>query len=409
MPSIVLIPWRNLWRNRRRTWICIGIITVGQAALLLISAVMHGYARQMQEIITGPMLGDVILAHPRWLKDHEADALFAWQPIKQRLSRDSKVASAGPRLYAPVLAAPKGTGYRALLIGIDFAVEQQSMGMLPGVRPLSDENNEVVIGKRLVRKMKVHPGDEIAIIGQTPDGNVANDLFVIRDIVDSPLQEVNFNGIIAPLAVVQRFLECPDSIHQCVIRLQDQQEMDAWTQQMRRQMEGSGLLVLPWYEHSPHLKNILHLMDTFSYFMLTLVMIATLGGIANTMLMATYERRKEFAVLSALGCSSATILIHLILEAGMLSLIATAVGSLIALIPGVYLQRVGIDLASWTQTGAVRDLTMLGMRIPTLIYPKIKAFDALLGAVAVSMTTVLATLIPGWRATRRKPAEGLRQ
>ncbi len=120
-----------------------------------------------------------------------------------------------------------------------------------------------------------------------------------------------------------------------------------------------------------------------------LVVLIGLAGLAATLLAGLNERRRELAILRALGAGPPQIFAMLTAE----GVLVTALGTLL----GVLLLTAGSGLAApWL-------LDRFGVVLATR-WPGMTEF-ALIGAVIG--TGLLASLIPGWRAWRMSLADGL--
>ena len=119
-------------------------------------------------------------------------------------------------------------------------------------------------------------------------------------------------------------------------------------------------------------------------------------GVANTMMMAIYERTREIGVLKALGASAAEIRRLFTLEAGMIGLI----GGFLGLIAGALLGR----LVDWIAHRYLISEGLTGVG-PLSIVPWWLALGALLFAFLIG---ILAGLYPAARAARLDPVVALR-
>ena len=70
---------------------------------------------------------------------------------------------------------------------------------------------------------------------------------------------------------------------------------------------GLDLDVAPWTALRPELVEYVALGESFYFVILIVVFAIAIFGVANTMLMATYERRREFAVMLALGTTPRSV------------------------------------------------------------------------------------------------------
>jgi ABC-type antimicrobial peptide transport system permease subunit len=125
-------------------------------------------------------------------------------------------------------------------------------------------------------------------------------------------------------------------------------------------------------------------------------------GIANVLLMAVHERTREFGVLRALGLRARALLGLIVLESFLLSAIGVALGLGLALPFVVWLGRVGIDLATFSD--ALRELGV-GSRI----YLRFGPADATNPIAIAAVTALVAAFWPALRAARLRPAEALRR
>src|SRR5512143_140345 len=114
--STTRIAWRNLWRNRRRTWLALAAIALSTAIVLLYNGVLRAYGAWMVDTVTGPMLGDVQVHAPGWRKDRALDRTVRGAAAQlAALRRDPDVAGASGRVYAPVLVALGDEGFSAIV------------------------------------------------------------------------------------------------------------------------------------------------------------------------------------------------------------------------------------------------------------------------------------------------------
>jgi ABC-type lipoprotein export system ATPase subunit len=119
-------------------------------------------------------------------------------------------------------------------------------------------------------------------------------------------------------------------------------------------------------------------------------------GVANTMMMAIYERTREIGVLKALGASAGEIRRLFTVEAGLIGLI----GGFFGLILGALLGR----LADWIGHRFLISEGVTGVG-PLSVIPWWLALGALLFAVMIG---VVAGLYPAARAARLDPVTALR-
>lgn len=405
--STVRIAWRNLWRSRRRTLLALLAVAVGQAALLATQGIMRGYGDNIQRAVTGPMIGHIQVHAEGYREKRAMDLSLASVADKLAgISEAPKVSSAAPRLYAGALMAPQRDAYVATVLGVDVERESRPFGMLSQCEQRL-ESGEVFIGYRLARRSGAKAGDEIALVGNAADGSLANDLFVVREVLRSPVDVVNQSGVVMRIEHARDFFVMPDGAHEIVVRTDTLDDVDEALASLRSMPALAGLEIAPWDELVPEFKLIIEMCDKAGWFVLGLLLLAAAAGIANTLMMATYERMHEFGMLLALGCRPRRIVRLILVEAVFLGLLGAAIGTAIG---GAFIaatQGSGIDMASWGGE-AVEDLAYMGLRMPLEIVPRIEWFDPAMGFVAVVIVALVAAAWPALVAARLDPMEAMR-
>jgi ABC-type antimicrobial peptide transport system permease subunit len=119
-------------------------------------------------------------------------------------------------------------------------------------------------------------------------------------------------------------------------------------------------------------------------------------GIANTMVMAVYERTSEIGILKAIGASPADIRALFVVEAALIGLLGGLVGTLGGWLLGLALNEGILAILRWQEVPVEGTFFVL---TPWLIALAL-AFAAVVG--------LLAGLYPAARAARLDPLEALR-
>lgn len=166
-------------------------------------------------------------------------------------------------------------------------------------------------------------------------------------------------------------------------------------------LAGLGLEVLDWGELYPVLKEMGSMIDVANYVFLLVVYIAVTFGIANTMIMAVFERTRELGILKALGTTPGQIFLLVILESVFLSVLGTVFGMAISGATYWLWARHGLDL-SFFASG------MEAMGLGTVLYPVLTAANIGITVLAALAIAVASALYPGWRASRLLVVEAMR-
>ena len=400
------IAWRNLWRNRRRTTPALAAIGLSVTLVLLYNGMLCGYGDWLIDTISGPMLGHVQAHAPDWRDTRAMDRRLG--DVGRTLAairRVPGVTGADARVYAPALAALGVDGFAVFVMGVDLASESAPGRLLGGIEP--PPQGQVLMGRQLATQMHVSPGDQIALVGQGADGSLANDLFVVAAVVTTATDFVNRQGVIMAIDTARDLFVMPDEAHEIVVHSDDPERADALAASLRGVPELAGAEVLDWRSLAPDMVDIIRLVEVAWIFVLVLVFIAAAAGVANTMMMATYERTHEFGMLLALGTGPRRLVALITLEALALGLLGAAIGTALGGSLVAWAHDTGVDYAALTG-GGPSEISAFGLNWSLRFYPALAAIDIARVVGAVVITSLLACAWPAVRSARLEPARALR-
>lgn len=405
--STMRMAWRNLWRNPRRTALALSAIGLSVMLVLAYTSILRAYGEWIVETITGPMLGHVQAHAPQWRKDRLMDRTLRGVDAQlAELRRDPDVASATARVYAPALAARGEEGFAVIVMGIDSRAESGPARLLTDVvEPLRER--EAFIGRQLAELMNVRAGDEVAVVGQGVDGSLANDLFTVKAVVTTSVDMINRQGILIQVSMAQGLFAMPDEAHEIVIHARRPEMAPALSRRIAGATAFAGAEVLDWRTLAPEMVTLVRIIDLAGLLVLLLVFIAAAAGVANTMVMATFERTREFGMLLALGTRPARLIRLVVAESVALGVVGAVMGSLIGIALVAMTHRTGIDY-SWLAGGGPSELSFAGLRFSLRFYPTLRVLDVARATAAVWVTSLLAATWPALRASRLQPVKALR-
>jgi putative ABC transport system permease protein len=409
------IAWRNLGRNRKRSLLAVGAIALAQTTLVFVNGFMAGSYDQMLQTITGPMIGHVQVHHRQWRQERAMDLYIDHlDAVRAQIAALTEVASVSPRLYSAVLAASGEKSEQpadaepAMIVGVDVSAESARGGLLESLPAQAHPHgNKVAVGRILANRLSVSEGQELALIGQDVDGFPASDLFTIGAIIESPVDLVKTRGVVMSIQTAAEFLVMPDQAHEIVIRGSNVERADDLAREVAALPALSGIEVLSWREAAPEFSRMIDMKDWFDLIFLAIVFIAAASGIANTSMMSSFERTREFGMLLAIGLRPARVVRMVLVESVLLGLMGVLIGSLVGSGLVLLTAHTGINYAALAGVEAT-DIAFGGVSISYMIYPRFELRHILFGFIAVTITSVLAATWPATLAARLEPAKAMR-
>lgn len=397
------LAWRNLWRNHRRTIIMLLAIAIGAWAMIFMTALMRGMVDQMVEDGIDSLPGQVQVHHPLYRDDPNIANSFPEPGADFAAAmNDPLVAGWTTRVRVPAMISSERDNRGVMLLGVDpdgeIAVGFKPEDIVEGRWLDGPDDKGVVVGRKMLERLETEPGKRIVIMSQDPDNDIADRGFRIVGVFRGTLAAQEEAYVYAGRGTVQDMLGIGGEISEVAVAGHDYRVVEPLRDHLVR-AAGDGLEVLTWRELDSYLASMLGVMDGFVFVWIVVVFLALSFGLVNTLMMAVFERVREFGLMQALGMKPSAILFQVLVESILLLVLGLIVGNLLA-VASVYPIRDGIDLSV-----VAEGMEMFGAA--AVLYPALKVDDMILANGVVIVLGVLTSLLPAWRASRYRPVEAI--
>lgn len=398
---MLLLAWRNIIRNARRSLITVSAVAVGLCSLLFLwgfnDGVHNAMMRNLQQVIVGSLQVHAagFFRHPKLTKTVPDAARVAEQLERMGLDFTGRL-----RTFA--LAAGEETSEGLILLGMDTTRETRITriaGKISRGRFLAHEQAaECVLGRTTARNLGVDVGDEVVLLTEDRFHSLAAEKFRLVGIIDSGEMGIDRGLAIVPLGYMQQMLGMGGRVSEWVVQLPPEQ-LEPVTRQLRESL-GPRYEVLRWYDMYPMMKQWVDLENGFYYIFLSIVLVIVAAGIMNTVLMSMLDRIHEFGIMLALGCSRLRLAAMVISESMILGLVGIVVGTVVGLALVAHFHAAGIDLSSEMDTIA-------RFYVDPVIHTEIDTDHLADTVLAVLLAAMLAGIWPALRAARLEPVEAI--
>ena len=408
------VAWRNLWRNRLRTLITASGLAFGYLGAVLVVGVSDGMLVELIENGTRLMLGEVQVHSEDYLPErnmHHTIGGYEGTDLEifiSRITSQEDVSAAAPRVYGGGLLSSGEETQAALLMGVDPDREPRVTTLLSRLvsgRTLVAGANEILVGDEMAEQLGAVLGDEIVVVAPSSDGSLGNDLFTLVGILDTGIPAIDQNYGLLALPDLQFLMAMgPTRIHEVVITVGNAKDSPRIAGVLREFLSDSELpvQVSSWTDLRPELADLVRLMDA-SHFIIVIVIFGMAAfGVANTMLIGTFERRREFAVIRALGTAPIGIGRTVVYEGIILGVISLIAGALITWPILVWWHNSPIDL-----TTVISGFSVAGAQWRPVLRVEYSVQAPIVAALGLFLTSILAAMYPAWKATRVPPADAL--
>ena len=408
------IGWRNLGRHRKRTVLTALGLAVSYFAVVFMIGFSEGLMVEMVENATGLVSGQIEIHDAEYRPDRSLYDTIGGRDgadiarLLEGIAADAGVVAVAPRVYAGGLISSGESTSAGMLMGIDPQRERSVSRFLDELvdgRVPEPGRNELAIGAEMARQLAVGVGDDVVVMATGADGSMGNDLYAVAGIFRTGMVELDASTAVLPLADLQTLITLdPSRIHEIAVATEDPWIADDTAGRLVAALTSDDLAleVAPWTELNPVIVEFVALLDAFYFVIFFIVFGIAIFGVANTMLMATYERRREIAVMLALGATPRSVVKTVLYEAAAMGLVALAFGLAVSLPLMLWWHNAPPDLS-----GLYGDLTMQGLLLRPVLRVELNLAVWIWGGVALVVTALLAALYPAARAARVPPADTL--
>jgi len=403
------LAWKNLWRNRRRTLITLSAVAFSIMLVQAFHNLSFGVYERMVDSGVRAGSGHIAVYREGYLDSRDETLVFKAGSLPENIRTLPGVAEVLPRLYIPGLAQSSRESRGILLIGVDPERERRInpfLAALPDEQMLrSSSARDAVIGRRLMEELQIGPGQKFVVTAQHTDGTLHAELLRVRGVVDSGIKDVDNSLIMVGRQRAALLSGQAGEIHELAVILEtanlDQQVFPAVAQLV---MDRPEITAVSWETAMPNLANAIKLDYASQKFIFLIILAIVTIGVVNTLLMSVMERMREFGVILALGSTPARLRANILVEAGLLGLLAALLGTLLGCLATWYLWAVGINL----ETFVSENLEFGGV----VFEPVLRAawdIDWMVKIVVyVVGLTLVAALYPAVKAGRIAPVEAMR-
>ncbi len=407
MKILVMLAWRNLWRNKRRSIVVISSIALGIFAMIFSAAFMNGMNNQMVENTISTSLGHIAIHTKGFQANMKLEYNFEPGPgLLKALDGQRLVKSYAPRVKVQGMARSSEASRGVLIIGIDPRKEKHVSkiydymvkdGQSEFLRSSGDDS--VLISRSLAKKLDLLVGDKLVLMLQDEKKDIVGVGMTVRGFYQTPIESFDKFVVFTGIRKLQEITGLGANISEINILLKNKNYVDRVKRALAA-AAGPKLEILSWKDMAPNLVSAIALFNTMMYIFFAIVFVTVVFSVANTLVMAIMERFHEIGVMKSIGTRPSWIFTLVILEAGNLGIVGLASGLSAGMAVVWVLSVTGIDFSFYMES-------MRTWGTGSIIYPSIKAMDLAVAAGIVFATTWIAALYPAFKAARIKPLDAL--
>ena len=333
---LLKLSWRNIWRNGRRTLLTAGTIAVALGLATWFLAIANGmYGRLLYEVLR-MQAGNLTVEHVHHLEAPSIDLMLDDVPaLRQRLAALDDVAQTKELVVGQAVASSGDGAVGVAIVGVQPSVEASMSPLLKrlvaGEYLADGDDRSIVVGAELARRLGLELGSKLVLSSNDVHGQLGQELVRVKGIFRTGSMDLDAYYVQVPIRFARRLFDMqPTQATQVGIILKNPQRQARALAAARRVLHGNEQVrVWPWQQILPELSTFMKVDKGSNYVLQVIILLMAMFTVFNTVLMAALERKREFAVMLALGTSPGRVRAQLLMETVLLGAIGATLGVLL--------------------------------------------------------------------------------
>ncbi len=401
MNQILSMAFRDLGRNRRRSFFSALAVSMGLAMLMLLAGFLNGELGGAVDTAIRLQSGHLQVRANNYDENKTSmkweDLIENPDQVAAKIAALAPVSIASPRLFASGIAVVGDRSAGVRVTGIDPASAANNPyreGIVSGTFLTADDNSGILLGQPLAEKLGLKAGDSFSLSVNTSNGDVDEQSFIVRGIYTTGTSSFDGATVFMPLAKAQAITQTQKHASTIFILLKDKDQTDA----VAAALKSPNLQVLTWKDMNALTLQTEDLSNSYMIFFYLIILGITATVIVNTLIMAVFERTREIGVLMAIGMKGRRIMAMFLTESALLAVGGILIGLVLGGLVVAYFTYVGFHIGNVGYTGVLlSDTIHANLTLGALINLLIMTF----------VITLLAGLYPAWMASHMQPVEAL--
>ncbi|MBV6449536.1 MAG: Lipoprotein-releasing system transmembrane protein LolE [Anaerolineales bacterium] len=403
MSQLFKLAYRNLWRNKTRSFLSMLAVAGGVALLLLMVSVLEGEMRGALNNTIRLQSGHLQIRPASY---EEGKVSLKWEDliadpnqIVDKVKLLPQVVEATPRLNASAILSIRDESKGVQIIGVDpasTANQPYRQGMIAGDFIQADDREGILIGNILADKLNLKVNDKVNLLVTTSNGDVDEQLFTVRGIFTTRTPGFDEFNVLMPLAKAQTFTATENHASVIFVMLQENEQADAVAQALK----SNNYQIATWRDQNQFVVQFEDYANAFFVVLYLIVLGITATVVTNTLVMAVFERTREIGILAAIGMKGRGIMAQFLMEAALLATGGVILGLILGGAAVYYYTVNGIYIGNYGITGVLFE---------DRIYAYLTVDNMINLAVVAYIVTLVASLYPARLAARMEPVEALHE
>ncbi|WP_333784901.1 ABC transporter permease [Thermocrinis sp.] len=403
MRHIYFLALKLLIERKRQTIVSFLGVSIGVSAFVVMSSLMLGFQSYfIQQVID---LEPHIKIKPKesledsikekfsvilGLKPKEEEKILGWRDLMAKLEENSEVLGVAPHLVSRGIVRYGIKEKPVNLIGIDPEREPKASIIerflkYKNLQAIQNRRDGVVLGALVAKGLGIKElGQKVLLVA--PNGETLT--LRVVDIFDSGITNLDDTRVYLNINVLQAILGKEGQVNEIIIKLRDPERAEKIAKTLSLSVDYE---VESWQRAYKNFLSIFKIQNIITYMIVFAILLVSAFGIFNIIMMTVLEKKKDIAILMAMGYSRTDILLIFLFQGVFVGIIGAVLGSVIGYGLQEYLESIKLDVEGLIRTPGF----VLYRSFSLYIY----------GAIFSILFSVFASLYPSYKASKLNPVD----
>jgi lipoprotein-releasing system permease protein len=399
----IKVAWRYLTSNRTQTALLLGGVAIGVLVFVFMTALIGGLRLFLIAQTTGsiahvtleppdriareiPAEGDATRLVARETSTTQRKQIFAWQSVLEVVERTPGVKIASPQINGNAFLVKGQATSPVLMNGLRpdrlDAISAITPKIIRGDAQLNIDG--ILIGEKLANNLGLRIGQPVVV--RTDRGRERT--LTVRAIYKTGIGSLDERVAFVNIQLARTLMDLPQGISQIEIKTNDVNDAPAIADALRR---ATSLKVTSWVERNAQLFVALNSQAQSGNLIQIFSLVTIVIGVSSALLLTTYRRRGEIAIMRSMGVSRNFIVTIFILQ-------------------GLFIGLLGAGIGAWAGYGFCTFLADVSRRTDGSAFPIDPAQGGYMAVIILTtLGSVLAAILPARAASKVDPVEVLNQ
>ncbi|AAC06608.1 ABC transporter permease [Aquifex aeolicus] len=413
MRAVLFLSFKFFVERKRQSFIATLGVMIGTTAYIVMSSMVNGFqkyfleealninghvkifveAREKGESFLKKFFPDknfkILGEKPEETKDKIAN----YREILRKYSQDKNVIGITVHLIGNGVLTYGVKEKPATFVGIIPKLEDKTLNVSKYLQEgrlneLERNKDYVILGIKLAQELGIRETGKKVLL-YAPSGEVYR--LKVIDFLNTGITEIDKSRIYLHIKKLQDILERQGEVNEVVLKLKDPDLAPFYAEKLSRE---TGYKAESWQESFKNFLSIFKIQKIITRSVVFSILLVSGFGIFNIIMMTVMEKRREIAILKAMGYEKRDLI-----------LIFTLQGLIIGLLGGILGNILAYGMLEWLET--------LRIEVEGIIRAKGFILDRSLwyhffGFVFALLTSYLASFYPAYRASKFHPVEVFR-